>query len=391
MSMFKPIAIVGALTALLHSAAIAEQAPLRIGLVYCFSGPFALAGTEVDAAINLFMKRHGDSVAGRKVEIVRRDTTGPAPDVARRLAGELVTREKVDILTGIDFTPNAVAIAAVSTEAKIPVFSMNGGSSVFLPKAAYGARFSFSVPQQAIPLASWAANNGIKSIYSLVADYSPGLDGEKSFQTEFKRAGGKVVGSVRVPLNNPDFGSYLQRIKEAKPDAVFVFLPSGGGDLPVLFLKAFNEAGLPAAGIKIIGTGETDEVSIDALGDAALGMITASHYSAAHDSELNKTFVRDFEASTGGKLRASFAAVAAYDTMTAIYKLAEAQGGQLDAAKTIELVKGMKLDSPRGTIEIDGSRDIVQTIYIRRVERRNGRLENIEISSVPNVPATEAR
>jgi branched-chain amino acid transport system substrate-binding protein len=380
-----------AASVLLHSAAVAQQAPLRIGLVYCFSGPFALAGAQVDAAINLFMKRHGDVVAGRKVEIVRRDTTGPAPDVARRLAGELVTREKVDILTGIDFTPNAVAIAAVSTEAKIPVFSMNAGSSVFLPKAPYGARFSFSVPQLAVPLASWAASNGIKSVYSLVADYSPGLDGEKAFQGEFKRAGGQIVGSVRVPLNNPDFGSYLQRIKEAKPDAVFVFLPSGGGDLPVLFLKAFNEAGLAASGIKIIGTGETDEVSIDALGDAALGMVTASHYSAAHDSELNKAFVRDFEASTGGKLRVSFAAVAAYDTMAAIYKLAEAQNGRLDAEKTTELVKGFKLDSPRGPIEIDGSRDIVQTIYIRRVERRNGRLENIEFSSVPDVPATEPR
>ena len=376
---------------LLHSAAVAEQAPLRIGLVYCFSGPFAVAGAQVDAAINLFMKRHGDVVAGRKVEIVRRDTTGPAPDVARRLAGELVTREKVDILTGIDFTPNAVAIAAVSTEAKIPVFSMNAGSSVFLPKAPYGARFSFSVPQLAMPLASWAAGNGIKSVYTLVADYSPGLDGEKAFQGEFKRAGGQIVGSVRVPLNNPDFGSYLQRIKEAKPDAVFVFLPSGGGDLPVLFLKAFNAAGLAASGIKIIGTGETDEVSIDALGDAALGMVTASHYSAAHDSELNKAFVRDFEASTGGRQRVSFAAVAAYDAMAAIYKLAEAQGGRLDAEKTAELVKGLKLDSPRGPIAIDGSRDIVQTIYIRRVERRNGRLENIEFSSIPNVPATEPR
>jgi branched-chain amino acid transport system substrate-binding protein len=390
--MFKPIAILGiAASVLLPAAAFAEQAPLRIGLVYCFSGPFAQAGAQVDAAINLFMKRHGDSVAGRKVEIVRRDTTGPAPDVARRLAGELVTREKVDILTGVDFTPNAVALAAVSTEAKIPVFSMNAGSSVFLPKAPYGARFSFSVPQQAIPLATWAAGNGIKTVYSLVADYSPGVDGEKAFQTEFKRAGGQIVGTVRVPLNNPDFGSYLQRIKEAKPDAVFVFLPSGGGDLPILFLKAFAEAGLPAAGIKIIGTGETDEVSIDALGDAALGMITASHYSAAHDSELNKAFVHDFEASAGGKMRVSFAAVAAYDTMAAIYQLAAAQGGQLDAAKTIELVKGMKLDSPRGAIEIDGSRDIVQTIYIRRVERRGGRLENIEIASIPNVPATEAR
>jgi branched-chain amino acid transport system substrate-binding protein len=382
---------IAAASMLLHSAAAAQQPPLRIGLVYSFSGPFALAGAQVDAAINLFMKRHGDVVAGRKVEIVRRDTTGPAPDVARRLAGELVTREKVDILTGIDFTPNAVAIAAVSTEAKIPVFSMNAGSSVFLPKAPYGARFSFSVPQQAVPLASWAACNGIKSVYSLVADYSPGLDGEKAFQGEFKRAGGQIVGSVRVPLNNPDFGSYLQRIKEARPDAVFVFLPSGGGDLPVLFLKAFNEAGLAASGIKIIGTGETDEVSIDALGDAALGMVTASHYSAAHDSELNKAFVRDFEALTGGKQRVSFAAVAAYDTMAAIYKLVEAQGGRLDAEKTAELVKGLKLDSPRGPIEIDGSRDIVQTIYIRRVERRNGRLENIEFSSVPNVPATEPR
>lgn len=390
--MIKSSALVAVLASvLLHSAAIAEQAPLRIGLVYCFSGPFAVAGAQVDVAINLFMKRHGDVVAGRKVEIVRRDTTGPAPDVARRLAGELVTREKVDVLTGIDFTPNAVAIAAVSTEAKIPVFSMNAGSSVFLPKAPYGARFSFSVPQLAVPLASWAASNGIKSVYSLVADYSPGLDGEKAFQGEFKRAGGQIVGSVRVPLNNPDFGSYLQRIKEAKPDAVFVFLPSGGGDLPVLFLKAFNEAGLAASGIKIIGTGETDEVSIDALGDAALGMVTASHYSAAHDSELNKAFVRDFEAATGGKQRVSFAAVAAYDTMAAIYKLAEAQGGRLDAEKTAELVKGFKLDSPRGPIEIDGSRDIVQTIYIRRVERRNGRLENIEFSSIPNVPATGPR
>ncbi len=381
----KKLVMAAAMAALVASQpARAEGDSLKIGLLFAYSGPYAAAGQQIDQAIELFFRKNGRTVAGRPVEIIRRDTTGPAPDVSRRLAQELVTRDKVEMFTGLDFTPNAVSVGAVSTEARVPVVSMNAGSTVFLPKAPFGARVSFTLSQVSSPLGHWASKNGVKKVYTVVSDYSPGIEAEAAFQKTFRQNGGEVAGAVRVPLRSPDFASYLQRIKGVKPDAVFVFVPAG--EQAPTFVKAFREAGLADAGIKLLATGDmTEETLIDTLGDAGIGLITSFHYSTAHDTPENQAFVRELEGLSGGKIRANFTSVAAYDALAAIYKVAEAQQGRIDADRTIELLKGWKHASMRGPIEINADRDIVQTVYIRRVERRGGRLENVEIDSYPNV------
>lgn len=384
--MFRRIlAAAGLASALLTGAAQAAD-PIKIGVLYAFSGPNAAAGKQIETALKVFQQEHGTTAGGREVQFILRDTTGPAPDVATRLATELITRDKVDLITGIDFTPNAMAVAALSNRAKIPVISMNASGLAFLKEAKYGARFSFTLPQQSVPMATWAAANGVKTVYTLVADFGPGLEAEKAFTEEFKAKGGEIAGSVRVPLSNPDFAPYMQRIREAKPDAVFVFLPSGGGDLPTLFFRGFHDAGLAGDGIRILGTGETDELTLDSIGDIALGVITAQHYSAAHDSPENKAFVAAFEKEAGGKLRPSFAAAAAYDTMGALYAAFDQLGGKITADGLLDAIRGKSYQGLRGPFSIGKDGEITQSMYIREVRRVNGELENIEFEEIPNVP-----
>src|SRR5512143_2171153 len=263
---------------LLASPAAAEE-PLKIGLIASFSGPFADYGKEIEAGMKAFMKLHGDRVAGRKVEVIVRDTTGPLPDVAKRHAQELVVREKVDFLAGFGLTPEALAVAEIATQAKKPMIVMNAATSVITVKSPYVARVSMTLAQDAAPLGTWAARNGIKKVFTLVADYGPGIDSETAFKKSFAAAGGQVVDSVRTPLRGPEFAPFLQRIKDARPEAVFVFLPSG--EQGIAFMKGFRERGLAEAGIKVIATGDvTDDHVLDAMGEVAQGMITSHHYSA---------------------------------------------------------------------------------------------------------------
>jgi ABC-type branched-chain amino acid transport systems, periplasmic component len=369
---------------------LAAADPIKIGLLYAFSGPFAAAGMQVETALQLFLEDRGNTVAGQEVEFILRDTTGPAPDVAVRLATELITRDRVDIVTGLDFSPNAMAVASVSNRAGIPAISMNASTLAFIAQAQYGARTAFTLPQQVVPLATWSLGNDISRVYSLVADFAPGLEAESAFGETFTAGGGEIIGSVRVPIANPDFAPYMQRIREAGPDAVFVFLPAGGGDLPTLFFRAFAESGLAADGVRIIGTGETDESTIDTLGDAAVGAITAFHYSSSHDSPENLDFVRRFEAATGGRLRATFAAAQAYDTFGAIYDAIEAQNGEVTPEGTLAQLRGHSFNGLRGQFSISDAGEIVQTIYIREVQRVDGRLENIEFDAIENVTGSGA-
>jgi branched-chain amino acid transport system substrate-binding protein len=379
----------GALLLALPLAAIPAQAdeppPIKVGVVFSFTGPSPLGGAELDTAFRVFMDEHGDKIAGRKVELIRRDDTGPAPDVVKRLVQELIVQDKVDILAGISYTPNALAAGGVTTAAKKPLFIVNAATSGILAKAPYLVRFGFTTPQITVPLAQWAAKNGAKSVYVLYSDYGPGVDAGAAFTKTFTAAGGTIAGEVRAPLRNPDFSAYVQRIKDANPDSVFVFLPAG--DQPGIFLKAFTDAGLGAAGIKILATGDlTEESSLDTMGDAALGIVTAYHYSDVHDSDLNHAFVKKFEAASGNKLRPDFVGAVAYDVLGAVYHVIEAQGGNVDPDKTMALIKGYKAESPRGPIMIDPeTRDIVQNVYIRRVERRDGHLVNAEIATIPMV------
>ncbi|NYZ13677.1 ABC transporter substrate-binding protein [Azospirillum sp. RWY-5-1] len=367
------------------SAAWADEKPVKIGVIASYSGPYADYGRQFDTGIALYLKEHDGKLAGRPVEIVRKDAPGAAPDLAKRLAQELVVKDKVNVFAGLDFSPNAFAVGAIAKEAKIPAIVMNASSSAITTNSPYVARVSFTVEQVSDPMARWAAKQGIKKVYTVVADYGPGKDSETAFEKAFVAAGGTIVGKVRTPLSNPDFSAYVQRIKDEKPEAVFFFFPSGV--LPPAFLKTAAERGLQEAGIKLIATGEaTDDSYLAATGDVALGLITSHHYSRVHESEKNKAFFAAAKALAGNDLVPSYFAVAAYDGMAALDLALRKTGGDLDGAKIMEALKGLAFESPRGPIEIDAeTRDIVQTVYIRRTERVNGELANVEFDRFDRV------
>ena len=386
-------AIAVACLGLLGAAAQAAE-PLRIGLIATYSGPYADYGRQFDAGVALYLKEHGGKIAGRTVEIVKKDTAGPAPDAAKRIAQELIVRDKVSVLTGLDFSPNAYAVGAVAAQAKVPVVVMNAASSGITTSSPYVARVSFTVQQMANPMARWMLKNGVKEAYTVVADYASGTDAETAFKKAFTEGGGKVVGEVRTPMNNPDFSAYVQRIKDAKPQAVFFFFPSGV--MPPAFLKVWKERGMEEAGIKLYATGEaTDDSYLQATGDVALGLVTAHHYSYAHKSAKNEKFVKDFVAEFGTQLRPSYFAITAYDAMTAIDLAYKKAGAEASGDKVMEALKGIAFESPRGPIEIDpATRDIVQTVYIRKVEKtKDGQLVNVEFDKFDRVkdPAKEAK
>jgi branched-chain amino acid transport system substrate-binding protein len=362
------------------------QNTIKVGVIAEFSGPFAAYGEQIEAGMKAYMKQHGDTVAGRKIELITRDTKGPAPDVAKRFAQELITRDKVQFLAGFGLTPNAMAVAPVVSEAKVPMIISNAATSAITTRSPYIARVSMTIPQVSAPMAEWALKNGVKQVYTVVADYGPGIDAETQFTKSFKAGGGEVVGSLRTPLQNPDFSAAIQRVKDAKPQAVFVFLPAG--EQGIAFVKSFNERGLAQAGIKLIATGDiTDDHVLDAMGDPTLGLITAFHYSAAHDSPENAAFLKAYAAANDPKVgRANFMAAAGYDTMAVIYEVAKKLNGEIDGDKAMAALKGLKWTSPRGPVMIDPeTRDIVQTVYIRKVEKKDGKLANVEFDKIADV------
>ena len=371
-----------ALAAIFSSGAFAAD-PIKIGMVLPMSGPFAAYGKQIEHGVRLYLATKGDTFGGRKVElIIKDDSPGTAGDVSKRLAQELVVKDKVDILAGFGLTPSAFAVAPVATEAKKPMVVMNAATSAITTKSNYLVRASMTLPQNTAPIASWAAKNGIKNVFTLVADFGPGQDAEAQFKKTFTAAGGKIVGEVRVPVANPDYGPFLQKIKDTKPDAVFLFLPPGAGT--IAFMKGYTERGLAASGIKLIATGDLpDEEIIDAIGDAALGLITSFHYSEAHKSPENAAYVAAY-AKAYPKDRPNFMSVGGYDGMHLIAEVLNKTGGDASAEKFIEAAKGMKWISPRGPVSIDpATRDIVQTIYIRKVEKVGGKLQNVEFDQVP--------
>ena len=371
-----------AATALGLSPAGAQDA-VKIGLINAYSGQFADTATQMDNGIKLYMKQKGDSVAGKKIELIRRDTGGPNPDVAKRLAQELVVRDGVDILAGFTLTPEALAAADVSAQAKKFMVIMNAATSIITTKSDYSTRTSMTLPQVGETLGNWAAKSGTKKAYTMVSDFGPGHDAEGAFQRAFKAAGGEIVGSVRMPVANPDFSAFVQRAKDLNPEAIFVFVP--GGAQPAALGKSFAERGLDATKIRILGTGEvTDENAVKSMGDAALGIITAWHYDYNHPSKMNQDFVKAYNDEY--KRNPDFFAVGGYDGMHLIYEALKKTGGKADADSLIAAAKGMKWESPRGQMAIDPeTRDVVQTIYIRRVEKKGNTLVNTEFDKVDNV------
>jgi len=362
------------------AAGSAQAKDLKIGLVLSVSGPFADYGRQIQNGIHLYMAEHGDTVAGRKIQLIVKDDTGIAPAIAKRQAQELLTKDKVDILAGFDLTPNAFSVAPLATEAKVPMVVMNAATSSITEKSPYITRVSMTLPQSSWAIAQWAYKNGVHSAYVMVADYGPGHDAQEQFKKTFTGLGGKILGEVRTPVNTADYSPFLQRVKDAKPDALFFFVPPGSS--MVALAKNFRELGLDKLGIKEMGPGDmTDENSLPALGDAALGMITAFHYSAAHDSPENKAFVAAYAKAYPGN-HPNFMSVGGYDGMQLIYKALEKTGGDAGGDAFMAAVKGMKWESPRGPVEIDAqTRDIVQNEYMRKLERVNGELQNVEFDT----------
>lgn len=352
--------------------------PVKVGLLAPFSGPFASLGAQMQGGIKAYLETIGGSIDGRPVEIIARDTTGMAPDVAKRLAQGLIVRDEVDFLAGFALTPNAMAVAPIATQAKKPMVIMNAATSSLTTKSPYIVRVSLTLPQVTAPLARWAASNALRTVYTLVSDYAPGVDAETQFIKSFEAAGGKIVGSLRVPVNNPDFAPFIQRIKDAGPEAVFVFLPAGSQG--IAFMKAFRERGLDQAGIRLIATGDvTEDQLLEAMGEEALGVITTHHYSAAHPSPENAAFKAAFAKVAGAELRPNFMAVGGYDGMAAIAAVVRKVGRVLDGDRVMKAFEGLELESPRGRISIDPeTRDIVQSVYVRKVEKRDGAFFNVE-------------
>jgi branched-chain amino acid transport system substrate-binding protein len=361
--------------AVLPSIVAAQQSnTVKVGLILSMTGPFASTGKQIEAGVRLYMAQHGDTAAGKKIELVIKDDAS-APDQSRRVAQELVVNEKVGVLGGFVLTPLALAVAPVATQSKTPAIIMSAGTSSVIDSSPYFVRVSFTLPQNSIGVAEWAPKNGIKNVVTLVSDYGPGLDAEGAFKRRFELNGGKVTESIRVPVRNPDFAPFLQKVRDAKPEAVFVFLPAGVG---TQFMKQFAERGLDKAGIKVIATGDvTEDDILNEMGDVALGVVTSHHYSAAHPSPENQKFVESFKKANGGK-RPNYMAVAGYDGMRVLYTALKNTNGQTGDA-LLNAMKGQTFESPRGPVLIDAqTRDIVQNVYIRRVEKKGGELHNVE-------------
>lgn len=358
------------------------QDTIKVGIIGQFSGMFADVGKRMENGINLHTKLHGDKAGGKKVEVILKDTGGTIGDVAKRLSQELVVRDKVHVLSGYMSTPEAAASIPVANEAKTPMLLMHAATSGLTARSPYVARLSYSLAQVSAPMGTWAAKNGIKKVFTIVADYGPGYDAEKAFNAAFTAAGGEVIGGVKSPLTNLDWAPFLQRAHDAKPDALFVFIPTG--QTSTAFLKVYQERELAKSGIKLLSTGDlVNEISMDAMGDAALGVISSHHYSAAHDSPENKAFVKAHEDAYGA--RPDFFAMQAYDTMAVIYAIAAKLNGNMDGDKFMEALKDFKLNSPRGPLVINAAnRDLAQTIYMRKVEKRGNRLDNVEFDQLPS-------
>ncbi len=364
------------------ASALAQDNKFRIGLILPMTGQQATTGRQIEAAVRLYMAQNGDTVAGKKIELILKDDTS-IPDVTKRLAQELVVNDKVNVLAGFGITPSALATAPIATQSKTPLVVMAAATSSITQASPYVVRTSFTLAQAAVAMGDWAPKNGIKKVVTLVSDYGPGIDAEKYFKERFILSGGQVSESLRVPMRNPDFAPFLQKVRDLKPDALFVFVPSGAG---AAVMKQFLERGMDKAGIKLIGTGDvTDDDQLNDMGNGALGVVTSHHYSAAHPSALNKKFVDAFAKANKG-LRPNFMAVGGYDGMRVIYEALRATKGQGGGDALLAAMKGQIFESPRGPMFIDAqTRDVVQNIYLRKVEKKDGQLYNVEFDVIKDV------
>jgi branched-chain amino acid transport system substrate-binding protein len=378
-------AFLGAIALCLAPLADAQPAadkPFRIGLILPMSGPFTSVGRQVDAGVRLYLAQHGDTVAGRRIEVIVKDDAA-VPANTRRIAQELVVVDKVDALAGFAITPSALAVAPIATQSKTPMVVMSAAASAVTEASPYVVRTSFTVGQVCVPLADWAAKNGMRKLVTLVTDYAPGVDSEQSFAARFKADGGEVVETLRVPLRSPDYAPFMQKVRDLHPDGLFIFVPAP--EAPAV-VKQFRERGLDKAGIRLIGTGDVvDDDSLNHIGEDALGIITAHHYSAAHKSAANDAFLQGYAKANKGQ-RPNFMAVGGYDGMHLLYTALQKTQGTAGGDALVAAMKGAAFESPRGPVVIDANtRDVVQNVYIRRVEKVNGQMFNVEFATSKGV------
>lgn len=366
------------------SAGAMAQETLKIGVILPYSGPFADAANQLQAGIDLYLAEHGNEVAGRTIELIKRDTGGPAPDVARRLAQELVVRDNVDIIAGFALTPEALGAAEIATEAKKLMVVMNAATSVVTEQSPYIVRTGVTIPQLNYSFGSWAYEQGIREAYTLVADYGPGIDAEASFAKGFTEAGGKIVGADRTPVANPDFSAYVQRVADAAPEAVYIFVP--GGAQPAAIGKALADRGLSPPDIKVLAQGElTHPEALEGMGETARGIITTFHYTLERDDAMNQAYVEAYTAANNGREPDLFS-IGGYDGMHLIFEALQATEGDSSGDALIEAAKGMAWDSPRGPMSIDPeTRDVVQTVYIREVQEVDGKMRNVILEEIHDV------
>ncbi len=387
--MKKWLAGLGAAGALILATATAHADVVKVGLIADFTGAFATWGTQFQQAVEAYQALHGKTVKGpdgkeHEIQFVYRDTASSGPDKAKQLAEELVLREKVKFLAGFDLSPHAMAVADIATQAKIPVVIMNAATASITRGSPYYVRVSMTIPQHVVSLAKWAYDNGIRKVYTIVSDYAPGYDAENYFTKTFKALGGEIVGSTRSPQQETNYAAYMEKVLQAKPDALYMFQPAGSPS--IAFVKAYVERGLKQAGIKLLGTGETQQLFLPNFTDDVIGVVTAFHYTETNTNPENIVLKNQLVKMFGDKAVPDIASVAAWDGTKLIYQAVAELGPNADGAKYVDFMKGKKLDSPRGPILIDpAERDVIQNIYIRRVEKRDGKLVNIDIGQVDMV------
>jgi len=380
----RSLLFVGFATAVALSSARAQDS-VKIGLLVPFSGQFADIGEKLNHGAELYVRQHGDMVAGKKIVVIPRDANGIDPEQTRRQAQELITREKVSFLTGFGLTPDALATAPLGTAAKVPMVIMNAATGYLTQKSPYFVRVSFTLSQLETPFAEWAAKNGMKKVFMAISDYAPGYEAAAAFEKAFIASGGDIVGEVRISVKDLEMAPYVQRIKDAHPQAVFLFMPTG--QLPLNFVRQFIQLGLKDEGVQLLGASEIiDDTVIQTLGDAVLGVYSVQNYSYPHASPLNRKFIAAYEAAYGARPRPDFLAVAAWDGMDAIYQTIARLKGVIDPDQAMDVLKNLKLDSPRGPVEIDpATREPIETVYVRKVEKVNGDIVNQEIAAFPHV------
>lgn len=381
--MIRTASLIMGLSAALWLSGAAWADTIKIGVIAPFSGPFAQYGTQYQQAIEVYRSQHGTASGDHEIEFIYKDVGGVNPDQSRSLAQELLIRDRVDYLAGFTFTPNAFAVAPVIQQSETPTVIFNAATSAINKESDFFLRTSYTLWQVSAPMADWAYAQGIRTVATTVTDYGPGIDAENGFKSAFEAKGGKVVDSIRMPLSTTDFTPFIQRVRDQAPDAVFAFLP--GGPPTFTYTKTYNENGLRAAGIKFLGTAETEEVNLQGLGDMAVGLTTAYHYSAAHDSDMNRAFLKQLSQLHGDAI-ANWASVGAYDGVHLLYKMVEAAGS--DGPAAVKAALNMAWESPRGPLKMDPqTRTVIQNVYIREVERNaeTGLLENAEKGVIATV------